>query len=93
MNYCASIYCVNLFSSVNSVWHDFAYVYRLMATPNDCLSLTHADGANPSVGEGSSGGGARQNEERVPSPPPPPPPPYTVHVFFMQFLGSHQNME
>jgi len=27
MNYCASVYCVDSFSSVNSVWHDFAYVY------------------------------------------------------------------
>ena len=29
-----------------SIWHDFAYVYRLITTPNDCLSLTHADGPN-----------------------------------------------
>jgi len=100
MNYCASIYCVDLVSSVNSVWHDFAYIYGLIRTPNDCLSLTHADAANAwrgncnlGAGEGSSGGGARRNEERAPSLPPPPPPPNTTDVFFAQFLGSQRNME
>jgi hypothetical protein len=83
---------MNLFSLMNSLWHDFYIHFQYVTTSSNNYYYWNmqAMDTHHNTHNGAGVGGSNAAEE---NPNPSPPPPYTVETFFAQFLSTQRNME